>query len=99
MSRIPTAVVDAVLDRAGWACECCNEPLLDKRDMHHRQARGMGGGKGRDLDTEVNILVMSSAHHHWYHEHPTEAIKRGIIVPSWADPADVVLVVKAFPKR
>lgn len=92
MSRIPDAAVREVLERAGGYCEACGMPRLDGRgdtELHHRQARGMGGSKGRDLDVAINLLALHPQCHGKIHGHPRWSRDHGFIVPSWADPAGV----------
>lgn len=65
-------------------CECCGDRCdVGQVERHHRQRRRDGG------DRISNILMLRpGCHKHWT-EHPAEAISRGIIVPTWKDPASV----------
>lgn len=73
-----------ILARAGYQCECCNRDLNSLGvEIHHRMRRVAGG------DRLSNLLALSPACHQHWTTHPAEAIARGIIVPTHADPADV----------
>jgi hypothetical protein len=86
MSRIPPAVVAEVQERAAGYCEACAMPERGKMDLHHRQARGMGGSSSRDLDVAGNLLYLHHRCHMWVHAHPKMSREHGWIVPSWEQP-------------
>lgn len=71
--------------RAGARCECCGKPFAgapdDTPERHHRMRRRDGG------DRLSNLLMLRRACHAYWTEHPAEAIGRGIIVPTYRDPA------------
>lgn len=70
--------------RSGLRCECCGEIAVTVEvERHHRQRRRAGG------DRLANVLWLIREHHAYWTTHPAEAIARGIIVPTHADPADV----------
>jgi len=60
-------------------------------NRHHRQ--------GRDPfnSTPANLILLcgsgTTGCHGWAHSHPVEARQHGIIVPSWADPAEVPILL------
>lgn len=75
---------DAVLARAAWRCECCGEDLLYAGvEIHHRVRRRDGG------DRLSNLLALIPEHHTRWTANPAEAIARGIIVPTHAEPDSV----------
>lgn len=74
----------ALMARAAWFCECCGMPVDGQSvERHHRQRRRDGG------DRLANLLMLLSSCHHFWTEHPADAIVRGIIVRTHADPAEV----------
>lgn len=94
MSRIPPAVVQAIYERCGGTCEMDMghlpynaEPWLTTGRMafHHRQARGMGGSKGRQQDTTQNLLYLHSECHEYIHRHPDWAREFGYIISQYAE--------------
>jgi hypothetical protein len=54
---------------------------------HHRQLR-----RGGD-NSPTNLLYIGNELHDWIHKHPAEARELGWIVPQWANPEDVVVVI------
>jgi hypothetical protein len=86
VSRIPEAVIAEVDTRAAGLCELCGWPLLGRAEYHHRQARLMGGGRGRDLDVAVNLMRLHPPCHRYAHSKVDEARDHGWIVPSWGRP-------------
>lgn len=99
MSRISKCVIEEVLQRAAAADSCelgawCrlvdgSESLLlpEARtiELHHRQARAMGGSKGRKLDTASNLLALHRVCHAWVHAYPTMARAYGFIVSQYEE--------------
>jgi hypothetical protein len=76
-----------VLTRAGGRCEGCGAPLHTRAEVHHRQAKGMGGPGIKGLrDYPGNLLVLHPKCHRWAHAHPRHARMVGWVVPSWSDP-------------
>lgn len=76
------AAADLYLQRrAGGRCECCGNELRGRAERHHRTRRRDGG------DRLANLLLLLPDHHRRWTENPAEAVDRGIIVPTWADPA------------
>jgi hypothetical protein len=63
----PTAVVDAVYDRAQFSCELCSVGLgpMRGRDhhIHHRRARRMGGSQLSDTNLPSNLLLFCTSCH------------------------------------
>lgn len=93
MSRIPASVVAEVLERAQNACEACGGPAYGKMDLHHRRMLSQGG-----QNAAVNLLW---CHHYCHvgtggsiHANPARSRRLGHIVPSWADPAEVPVIVE-----
>lgn len=78
-------------DRARGRCEGQVTDDCRRRDgdlnvsgmeAHHRKLRSQGGGHG-----VVNLAALCPACHRWVHDHPADARLRGLICPSYHDPA------------
>lgn len=88
------ALRQATYDRAGGRCEagvateCPGRMARDAFEWHHRQLRSQHGD-----DTHENSLAVCSACHSWIHRHPAASKRLGLIVPSWAHPADYALTL------
>lgn len=91
MSRIPQAVIDEVVERSKGLCEnaeMCGLPVNLGRPgahFHHRQARAMGGSKGRNLDVAANLMLVHSACHSYIHGNPAWSRGMGYIVSQYAE--------------
>ena len=83
---IPVKVRQAVKDRSGGLCEHCGRPGANH--LHHRKLRSQGGGH-----TVENLLNVRWDCHRSIHADPDHAYDMGWLVRSWADPAQVPLVV------
>lgn len=69
-------------------CERCGIRLGDEWAMHHRKLKSRGG-----KDEITNVVAL---HHHCHnigtdsvHLNPAEATRRGLMVNSWDDPAQI----------
>lgn len=81
----PTKLRDAIYERAGGLCDCCGQWMdPDAFDAHHRQLRSRGG-----KDTIGNLVALRHECHMLAHQHPMRATERGLMVPSWVNPATV----------
>lgn len=85
MSRIPQAVIDEVLERCHNFCELCEWPPFGDMHFHHRQARGMGGSKGRKLDVAANLMYLHDHCHQLVHANPESSRESGYIVSQHAE--------------
>lgn len=56
---------------------------------HHRKRRPHCTPE--EYTASWNLLDVTPALHHWIHEHPAEAYKRGWLVHSWDDPREVAV--------
>lgn len=65
----------------------CLQTLREPVERHHRKRRRDGG------DCYENILALHRKCHAWVTEHPEEATTRGLIVPTWAEPLSVPVLV------
>lgn len=81
---IPLAVRREVRARSGGRCEVCAQPAVH---MHHRKLRSQGG-----RHEAVNLLHLCAACHEGVHANPGRSYSLGLIVPGWADPADVGVI-------
>lgn len=88
MSRIPEHVVEQVMLRSGGYCEMWGCQVMPgesfKFDLHHRQARGMGGSR-RNLDVAENLLWVHDRCHEHIHAHPDWARAYGYIVSQFEE--------------
>ena len=82
----------AVWLRCNGYCERCGIPLAADWALHHRKLRSQGG-----KDEITNLVAL---HHHCHnlgtdsvHLNVKAAKEQGFIVPSWADPAVVPLIL------
>ena len=96
MSRVPPAVVAAVLERAASYCEACGWAAAGKMDLQHRRARKRAGRA--DLDTAENIIVVHHDCHMWMHRHPDEARELGWTISEWDPRADADVPVRVDPR-
>jgi 5-methylcytosine-specific restriction endonuclease McrA len=74
---------EAVKGRSGGICELCRHRATE---MHHRKARGMGGGRGKW--SPANILHLCGSCHRWATRNPLAAYERGVSlrdydIPDW----------------
>ena len=81
---MPTDLREAVRARARGRCDCCGAALPEVWDAHHRQLRSRGG-----QDTLENLVALIHEHHMYFHAHPDEATRKGLMVHSWEDPGKV----------
>jgi len=85
---------EAVYRRSGGYCERCGIPLNpDDWALHHRKLKSRGG-----KDEIVNLLAL---HHQCHnagtssvHLKPLEATRRGLMVSSWSNPADIPVTLE-----
>ena len=69
--------------RQAGRCGVCGRDLAGDGAAHHRRARSQGGTHTLD-----NLILLHTACHRQVHANPLWARGHGMIVPSWADPAD-----------
>lgn len=85
---ISTTVRAIVKTRSHGMCELCGLPCPSPH-LHHRQARGMGGGGN---NTAANLIALHpSCHLKHVEQHRTRAYENGWLVRHGHDPADVPL--------
>lgn len=86
MSRIPTAVVLEVLNRADSHCEACGGFHTDPMALHHRLPRSAGG-----LDVAENLMHVHRDCHNVapgsIHQNPDRSYALGHLVRRGHDPA------------
>ena len=79
-------VVDKVLERAGYYCECCGLPCANFA-LHHRKLKSRGG-----KDEASNLMAVHHECHNLgtnsIHLNPKRATYNGWMVPAWADPSE-----------
>ena len=74
---------DIVAVRSLGVCEKCGTARAEQ--MHHRQARGMGGSKVRN--GAENLLHLCSPCHAWVEANPAASYENGWKVRCGCDPA------------
>jgi hypothetical protein len=95
VDEVPEATRALVLARAGHRCESCGAHLIGKPyNLHHRQARGMGGTRAALAHSPVNLLALCgrgnhSGCHALVHTNVTEARGAGMLVRRAADPSRI----------
>lgn len=80
---MPEHVAQAVIARAGGACEVMNPfTCTGSGDhLHHRKI------SGREHTVE-NVVSVCSADHRWIHDHPAKSYEQGWLVKMNHDPAE-----------
>lgn len=93
-----SAVVDAVLERAQYACEVAGCPLGDRRGvdwhLHHRRPRQQGGTRRRDTNAPCNLLLLCPPHHAEIESHRSVAYSVGWLLRQNDNPAEVAVLVQ-----
>lgn len=83
------AVANVALNlRSEGLCEMCGEQLLNRAERAHRIRRRDGG------DRLANVLLLHPHCHAWTHAHPRDAMARGLILPTHADPLSVPVLYR-----
>ena len=84
---------ETIYTRCSGYCERCGLPLQLDFALHHRKLKSRGG-----KNTIQNLVAL---HHHCHnlgtgsvHLDPDEATRRGLMVPSWDDPALVPITLE-----
>lgn len=94
----PPEVVEAVYERAGYACEIAGCMVGDERGIdhhiHHRRPRALGGTSRGDTNLPQNLLLLCPPHHLEVERHRDHARAVGWLVPQSADPATVPVLVQ-----
>jgi 5-methylcytosine-specific restriction protein A len=89
--------VTAVLARASWACECCDDGLHGQRGVdfhiHHRRPRQMGGTRWDGCNLPSNLLALCAFCHADVESRRAHAQDMGRLVPNVLNPADVAVLV------
>ncbi len=104
----PTSTtVEAVLERAQWACELCSADIGDRRgedwSCHHRRPRQMGGTRWSGINLPSNLLILCGSAttpggcHAFVEANRSASVAAGWLVLSRQDPAHVqVLICKVW---
>lgn len=84
-------VVEAVHERAAWACEVCAVRLGPKRGIdhhiHHRRPRAMGGTDRPDTNLPSNLLLLCPPCHEDVESRRGDALRCGLLLSQVCDPA------------
>ena len=85
------AIAEIVLARAGNYCEACGQSG-DQFALHHRRLKSQGG-----KDEVCNLIAVHHRCHNLgtysIHMRPADAVEKGQIVPSWANPSEFPLTL------
>jgi hypothetical protein len=81
-----------IIARAGGACEArfatdCTGRTGPSSPVHHRKLRTQGGP-----NSDVNLMAVCVPCHAEIHARPPRSRRAGMLVPSWADPAEIPIV-------
>lgn len=89
-----------LLLRARGCCERCGTRLdgrWDGMSVHHRQPRGMGGGRRPWTDSPANLLVLcgsgTTGCHGWVESNRFAARRDGLLVSRYADPRETAVLL------
>lgn len=89
--------VEAILERAAYACERCSGLLgpVRGRDWHchHRRPRAAGGSRRADTNSPANLVAICPTCHTAAESRRGEALAEGWLVPQSGDPAAVALLI------
>lgn len=90
--------VEAILERAAYACERCSGPLgpVRGRDWHchHRRPRAAGGSRRADTNSPANLVAICPDCHTAVESRRGEALAEGWLVTQVSDPAAVALLIE-----
>ena len=78
---------DVIRSRAQDRCELCGVRVQGAQ-IHHRQARGMGGSKDAEARSAANGLYLHDRCHERIERNRTEAYEKGWLVHKWEKSED-----------
>lgn len=78
---------NVIRSRADNRCEMCGV-RCDSGQIHHRQARGMGGSKDMESRSAANGLYLHERCHFTIERNRTEAYENGWLVHKWETSED-----------
>lgn len=91
-------VVEAVYERARWACECCGSAVGPRRGsehhIHHRRPRAAGGSRRPDTNLPSNLLLLCPPCHDDIESHRAVALSHGLLVVQVDDPATTAVLIR-----
>lgn len=96
-----STTVEAVLERAQWACELCSAEIGDRRgedySVHHRRPRQMGGTRWAGSNSPSNLMLLcgsgTTGCHGVVESHRSGAVAAGWLVLSREDPATAPVLI------
>lgn len=94
-------VVEAVYERASWACERCQSGVGPERGVdhhvHHRRPRANGGTIRPDTNLPSNLLLLCPGCHEHIEHNRTAAERDGLLVRQNHDPAQRRVLLAVGP--
>jgi 5-methylcytosine-specific restriction protein A len=87
---ISLSVRQSVHARARMRCERCGKNLTwGGGQVHHRRPRHMGGSRDPVTNALPNLMFICGDCHDWIEHNRAQAYKKGWLVHSWEDPAEI----------
>lgn len=83
--KMPAGVAHVAIKRAYYMCEAMIPAVCSQKgtELHHRKLLSQGGEH-----TVENLILLCTHCHRWAHDHPAQAVERGLIVRSMHDPSE-----------
>ncbi len=82
-----------IAERAKGVCEMCGMVIFEAAQIHHRQARGMGGTKKLESRSAANGLYLHFKCHEKIERHRATAYENGWLVHKWEDSTEIPVLM------
>lgn len=95
MTDVTAKVRQLILDRDGYTCLGCGKDIRHAYwySIQHRKARGQGGSNSCENLVTLCGSATSPGCHLLCEARDPEMTARGLVVPSWNDPAETPVVL------